>query len=302
MSEDPDAFNAFEAAGWDKQSAGYDEFFGPITGRVVAPLLDAAGVEAGSRVLDVASGPGYVAVHAAARGATVIGIDVAEAMIALARLRNPDLVFRRGDAEALAFEDAAFDAVVANFLLLHLGRPERALAELARVLAPGGRVALTVWDLPAHARFVGVLVDALAEAGAGPPPELPVGPPIFKYADEEEFAGLLRGAGLEDVHVQTVAFLHSEASADSLWRGLLGGTVRTSAIVVAQPQETQAADPRGLRPDRGAVRERRAARAARVGEARLGSQAVAAIIRGCFSASPTQTSATPPCGCAPTCR
>ena len=240
VSEDPDAFNAFEAAGWDKQSAGYDEFFGPITGRVVAPLLDAAGVEAGSRVLDVASGPGYVAVHAAARGATVIGIDVAEAMIALARLRNPDLVFRRGDAEALAFEDAAFDAVVANFLLLHLGRPERALAELARVLAPGGRVALTVWDLPAHARFVGVLVDALAEAGAGPPPELPVGPPIFKYADEEEFAGLLRGAGLEDVHVQTVAFLHSEASADSLWRGLLGGTVRTSAIVVAQPQETQA--------------------------------------------------------------
>jgi hypothetical protein len=83
-------------------------------------------------------------------------------------------------------------------------------------------------------------VDALAEAGAGPPPELPVGPPIFKYADEEAFAGLLRGAGLEDVHVQTVAFLHSEASADSLWRGLLGGTVRTSAIVVAQPQETQA--------------------------------------------------------------
>ena len=240
MTEDPDAFNAFEAAGWDKQSAGYDEFFGPITGRVVAPLLDAAGVGAGSRVLDVASGPGYVAVHAAARGATVIGVDVAEAMIALARRLHPDLVFRRGDAEALAFEDAAFDAVVANFLLLHLGRPERALGELARVLAPGGRVALTVWDLPEHARFVGVLVDALAEAGAGPPPELPVGPPIFKYADEEAFAGLLRGAGLEDVHVQTVAFLHSEASADSLWQGLLGGTVRVSAIVVAQPQETQA--------------------------------------------------------------
>ena len=148
-------------------------------------------------------------------------------------------MFRRGDAEALAFPDASFDAVVANFLLLHLGRPERALAEFARVLAPGGGVALTVWDLPEHARFIGVLVDALAEAGAAPPAEIPVGPPIFKYSDEQEFSRLLRGAGLEDVHVQTVAFFHSEASADSLWQGLLAGTVRTSAIVVGQPEEMQ---------------------------------------------------------------
>ena len=191
-------------------------------------------------MLDVASGPGYVAVQAAARGATVIGVDVSEAMIALARRLHPDLVFRRGDAEALAFEDAAFDAVVANFLLLHLGRPERALDELARVLAPGGRIALTVWDLPEHARSVGVLVDALAEAGAGPPPELPVGPPIFKYADEKAFAGLLRGAGLEDVHVQTVAFLHSEASADSLWRACSAGRSGSRRSSSRSRQETQA--------------------------------------------------------------
>lgn len=231
---DADAFNAFEAAGWDKQSAGYEDFFGPITTRVVDPLLDAAAVESGARVLDVASGPGYVAARAAERGAVILGVDVAESMLDLARRRHPELEFLRGDAEALSFPDASFDAVVANFLVLHLGRPERVAAELARVLAPGGRVALTAWDAPDRARFIGVLVDAVADAGAAPPAELPVGPPIFRFSDEAEFAGLLRGQGFEDVQVQTVAFSHSESSADALWQGLLGGTVRISAIVLAQ--------------------------------------------------------------------
>ncbi len=237
---DADAFNAFEAAGWDQRSAAYNDFFGPITSRVADPLLDAAGVGAGARVLDVASGPGYVTARAAGRGASVAGVDVAASMVALARRLHPELEFGFGDAEALPFEDGSFDAVVANFLLLHLGRPERAAAEFARVLAPAGRVALTVWDLPARARFVGVLVDALAEVGAAPPPSLPAGPPIFRFSDAAELGGLLRGAGLEEVRVETVAFSHVEASADRLWRGLMGGTVRVSAIVLAQPPETQA--------------------------------------------------------------
>jgi SAM-dependent methyltransferase len=70
---DADAFNAFEAAGWEKQAAGYDDFFGPITTRLIEPLLDAAAVGRGVRVLDVASSPGYVAAEAAQRGALVVG-------------------------------------------------------------------------------------------------------------------------------------------------------------------------------------------------------------------------------------
>lgn len=236
---DADAFNAFEAAGWQRQSAGYDDFFGSITTRVVEPLLDAAGVTAGSRVLDVASGPGYVAARAAERGASVAGVDVAGSMVALARSLHPELEFGLGDAEALAFGDECFDVVVANFLMLHLGRPEQAVAEFARVLAPGGRVALTVWDLPTEARLIGVVVDALAEAGATPPADLPAGPPFFRFSDDEEFAGLLRGEGFEAVDVQTIAFKHSEASADALWHGLLGGAVRTSALVFGQTVELQ---------------------------------------------------------------
>jgi SAM-dependent methyltransferase len=236
---DPDAFNAFEATGWQEQAAGYDDFFGRITPRLIEPLLDAAQVGQGTRVLDVASGPGYVSAAAAGRGATVVGIDIAEAMLSLARRLHPQLDFRAGDAEALPFPDGSFDAVLGNFVLLHLGRPERAAAEFARVLAPGGRVALTVWDVPERAGFLGVVLEAIVAAGAAPPPDLPVGPPFFRFSDDQEFARLLRDAGLADAAVSTIAFTHSEPSADALWRGMLAGTVRTSAIILGQTGEMQ---------------------------------------------------------------
>jgi ubiquinone/menaquinone biosynthesis C-methylase UbiE len=236
---DPDAFNAFEAAGWERQAGGYEDFFGTVTTRLVDPLLDAAEVGEGVRVVDVACGPGYVAAAAAARGASVVGVDIAEAMVSRARRLHPELEFRHGDAQALPIPDASFDAVVANFLLLHLGRPEQAAAELARVLAPGGRLALTVWDVPERALFLGVLLEAVAEAGAGAPDDIPVGPPFFRFAEERELAGLFEGAGLEDVDVETVSFTLSVPSADALWQGLLGGTVRTSALILRQTDETQ---------------------------------------------------------------
>jgi len=236
---DADAFNAFEVAGWEQQAAGYDHFFGRITARLGHPLLDAAGVGPGTRLLDVASGPGYVAATATERSASVVGVDNAGAMIAVARRLHPQLDFRHGDAEALPLPDASFDAVVGNFVLLHLGRPEQAAAQFVRVLAPGGRLALTVWDLPERARFIGVVLEALAAAGARPPQDIPVGPPFFRFSEEQEFARLLRSQGLEDVQVQTIAFTHRERSADALWRGLLEGTVRTRALIVGQTDEMQ---------------------------------------------------------------
>src|SRR5262245_23907594 len=109
---DADAFNAFEAAGWEHQAPTYDHFFGRLTSRLVDPLLDAASVGSGSRVLDLATGPGYAAAKASERGASVVGVDITPAMIRLARERHPDIDFREADAEALPFEDGSFDAVI----------------------------------------------------------------------------------------------------------------------------------------------------------------------------------------------
>jgi SAM-dependent methyltransferase len=236
---DADAFNAFEAEGWEGVAGSYHRFWGTVTANVCGPLLDAARVGPGTRTLDVATGPGYVAALAAERGASVVGLDVAEEMVALARMRQPGTEFVRGDAEELPFPDGSFDAVVANFMILHVAKPERAAAEAHRVLAPGGGMALSVWDVPVRARLMGVLVDAVAEVGAGPPAHVPEGPPFFRFSDDDEFRGLLKGAGFLDVAVQEISFAHHAASSDELWDGLTGATVRMAALVRGQDVETQ---------------------------------------------------------------
>jgi SAM-dependent methyltransferase len=235
---DLDAFNAFEAAGWEAKAAGYDRFFGAITTRVIDDLLDAAGVGEGSRVLDVASGPGYVAARAAKRGASVVGVDLSSAMVAMASELHPDIEFRRGDVHDLPLEDGAFDAVVANFLILHVGRPELAVGELARVLAPGGALALTVWDAPERTRLFDLFLGAVADAGATAPEAIPVGPDFFRFSDDDAFDALLRGAGLDDRRVRTMSFEHI-ASEDEVWEGMLHGTVRSSVLVLEQDEATQ---------------------------------------------------------------
>ena len=243
MNTDPvdaDAFNAFEAAGWEDHAAAYDRHLTVFTRRLIDPLLDAAGVGSGTRVLDVATGPGHLAAAAAARGAVPIGVDIAASMVALAGASYPSLVFRQGDAQRLPLEDTSVDAVVGNFAIPHLGRPEQAAAEFARVLDRGGRVALTTWNAAALARHVGLVVDAVATVGAPPPAQLRAGPSFFRFADEAEFAGLLSGAGFRDIVVQTVDFRQRVSSAAEHWEAILAGSIRIGTLVTAQPEPVQA--------------------------------------------------------------
>ena len=239
---DAAAFDAFEAEGWQtKDAAAYDSLAGRVTAELADPLLVAVGAGAGTRILDVATGPGYVAARAAELGADVVGVDFSEAMLAFARTRSPEVEFVQGDATALPFPDASFDGVVAAFVLLHLGSPERAVAEATRVLKPGGRAAFTVWDVPARGRWLGVLLDAIADVGAQPPADVPPGPPLFRFADDVEFARLLGDAGLADAAVDTIDSILQLESADELWDGLVAGTVRVRPLVTAQTDDVQAA-------------------------------------------------------------
>jgi SAM-dependent methyltransferase len=236
---DADAFNAFEAAGWEEQAGAYHRSFASLTARAVEPLLDLAEVGRGKRVLDVATGPGYAAAAGARRGAEVVGVDVAHAMVALARRLHPAVEFHQADAERLPFEDGSFDAVVGNFAILHLGRPEQAVAGFVRLLAPGGRLALSTWDAPSRMRLIGVLLDAIEEAGAAPSAAIPPGPPFFRFSDEAEFSRLLRGAGLDEVRLRTISATHRLSGADELWDVIVRGTVRSRALLLGQPEEAQ---------------------------------------------------------------
>jgi SAM-dependent methyltransferase len=236
-----DEFGEFEKAGWAGAKAElYHRGLGAITSRSIDPLLDAAGVDAGSRVLDVATGPGYVAGRAAERGADALGLDFSPEMVELASRLHPDAGFRVGDANSLPFADETFDVVVANFLMPHLTNLPAGVAEAARVTRPGGRVALTTWDSPARTRFVGAVMDAVAAAGVGSPPGLPAGPSLFQYSPDREFAGLLLGAGLVDPIVETISFTHRVEDLDAFWADILDGTVRTTELVRRQTPEMQA--------------------------------------------------------------
>ena len=147
--------------------------------------------------------------------------------------------FRRADVHEFPFADASFDAVVGNFAIMHLSRPERAMAHCARVLRPGGRLALTAWAHPFEHRLVGVFLDAVAEAQATPPADLPRGPDFFRFSDDEEFAAALRQQDLVSPAVTGITFIHRVASADELWYGMLGATVRASALITRQPEDVR---------------------------------------------------------------
>jgi SAM-dependent methyltransferase len=232
---DADAFDAFEAAGWDATAAGYEHYWPALTSRLSDPLLDAVGAGPDVRVLDVACGPGHLGGRAAERGATAVGVDIAEPMIEIARRHFPRVEFRQGDGQALPFPDRCFDAVVSNLGLPHFGRPERAVAEFGRVMTSGGRLALTCWNDPARARLVGILLEAAQEVGVAPPPTVPAGPNFFRFAVDAELESLLKD--FVGVDVRTVEFTHSVDTADELWEGLLHGTVRTSAVIRGQPDD-----------------------------------------------------------------
>jgi SAM-dependent methyltransferase len=235
---DSEAFRRFEREAHDRLAATYCDFFAGATRGMIVPLLDGAGVRAGTRVLDVACGPGEVAATASARGARVSAVDLSPEMVSLARRGHPALDVRQGDAEALPFAAGAFDAVVCNFGLGHFPRPEVAGGELARVLAAGGRVALSWWDLP-RSRVNGMFFDASAAAGAPPPRDVPEGPPVNRFSDDVALRELLEGSGLGEVVVTTHSWTHHAPSVDVWWRGGLGGMARSAAAIRAQTPSMQ---------------------------------------------------------------
>jgi SAM-dependent methyltransferase len=235
-----DAFAAFERAGWDSGRASpYHRGLGAMTSRPLPALLDAAAVGSGSAVLDVATGPGYAAALAAERGAKVTAVDLSREMLDLAATLHPEIEFRQADANALPFEDATFDAVVSNLLMPHVSDLPAVVRELARVVRPGGRVALTTWD-PEPPTYLRAIFEVFAASGAVPPPELPPGPSFFQYGAEDEFRELLIGAGLDEPAVQSVPFTHRIDDVDGFIADLIAGTVRMGVMLEAQPPDVQA--------------------------------------------------------------
>jgi SAM-dependent methyltransferase len=158
-------FKAVQREGWG--------LFAPVAALTTVPaasLVKFAQLKPGATLLDVACGTGVVAVTAAAAGAKVRALDLSPVLLdharANARTAGVDIDFAEGDVEALPYPDASFDFVLSQFGHMFAPRPEVAIAEMLRVLKPGGRIAFSTWPPD---QFVGRMF-ALVGQYLPPPP------------------------------------------------------------------------------------------------------------------------------------
>ena len=233
MPFDPEAVRAFEHGRWQRAATVYESTFASATRPFIDALLDAAHVVRGTRLLDIACGPGIVASNASTRGAIATGVDFSPAMLAVARSRHTAITFDHGDAEALPYADGEFDVVVANFGIHHVPRPALALVEAHRVLRIGGRVAFSFWADQSENVAWKLLFDAIARHGDPAAPQAPR--PGGGFSTAEQCADALRQAGFADCTTELVRATWHHPNAEVLVAALQAGTARMAAMIEAQP-------------------------------------------------------------------
>ena len=237
-SNDPEGFSGFEHSGWEEVSRGYEQHIARLTAQSVDAVLDAASVRNGSRMLDVCCGPGVLSAAAVARDAQATGIDFSAEAVNIARSNVPDAEFHEGDALAIPFDADSFDAVVCGFGIIHVPDPEAALSEMHRVLIPGGRVAISVWEAPNPGNGFGLLYSSIS-AHADMNVDLPHGPDFFQFSDEERLGEILVNIGFCNPSTHTVSQTWEFSEPTGLVKSFVEGSVRARGILMAQTAEVQ---------------------------------------------------------------
>lgn len=184
----------------------YEAFFVPaLFGEWPARVLGAANVRAGDDVLDVACGTGVLAREAAdlvGASGSVVGVDINEGMLAVARKIAPGVSWKAGPAESLPFEAESFDRVVSQFALMFFADQTKAITEMGRVLRPGGTLAVAVWDsleaTPGYAAVAEILDELF-----GPEAAQSIQAP-YSLGDTQKLSSLFAAAGMDDISIQTM--------------------------------------------------------------------------------------------------
>ncbi len=167
-------------------------------------VLDAARIIPDQRVLDVACGTGVLARAAIKRvgsAGMVAGIDPGPGMLAVAKQLAPTVEWREGMAESLPYPDQTFDAVVSQFGLMFFRDRRQALLEMNRVLSPGGKLAVAVWDSLENSAAYPIEVELL-ERIAGPDAADALRAP-FVLGDRNELTALFESAGVKSIEITT---------------------------------------------------------------------------------------------------
>lgn len=218
----------------------YERSMGRWSRRLAGPFLDAALPHGAASLLDVGCGTGSLALTAAAHfpGARVVGVDVASTFLAQARTHasRPEVTFIEGDAHALPFPDASFDAVLSLLALNFLADPVQAAREMRRVTEPGGTMAAAVWDFRGGLGFLRVFADVAATldpAADALRARLFAGP----LTAPGDLAALWRDLGLSAVESGELAIRMEFRNFDDYWSPWLGGQGVVGAYAASLPAD-----------------------------------------------------------------
>jgi SAM-dependent methyltransferase len=228
--------NLRAAAIWNAGGDAYEEI-----SRGIADSIDHAvrrlAPSPGERVLDVATGTGWTARSVARSGAIVSGVDLGVDLVAAAhnrtRAEGLNVDYRVGDAEALAYDDATFDAAISTYGVMFASRPEAAAAELARVTRPGGRLVLTTWrpDSSVFGMFR-VMREYM------PPPPDPAPPSPFEWGREDRVAALLGEAF--DLEFESGTSVYRVADGETAWSAFVHGYGPTRTLAANLDEKRRA--------------------------------------------------------------
>jgi enediyne biosynthesis protein CalE5 len=212
------------APGWEKWDGSLDHNMAFVNYRLVGE----ARVRPGQRILDLGSGTGYpalLAAQAVGPQGNVVGLDLAEPMLDVARrkahaLGLTNIRFQAGDVSTLPFDAGSFDAVISRFCLMFLPDVQKAAAEIARVLKPGGYLAAAVWSLPDKNPFISIPMNVVKQFIDIPPPA-PDQPGIFRLAKPGDLRGIIERAGLTPLSDEEVTGESVFPSAQEYFTSLL---------------------------------------------------------------------------------
>lgn len=222
---------------WSADPEGWARLSEPHTRPLFHAVLDAAGAGHGTRLLDVGCGTGLLLALARERGADVVGLDVAPALLGIAAERVPDAELHVADLQTLPFHDHAFDAVTAINALQFAEDPPAAIRDAARVLRPDGRLCVGLFAAPERAESTAV---HLALSRLSPPSRSEEHAP-YALSEGDNLAAALAGAGLRIADSGEVECVWAYASVGEAVRGLIGSAGGTRAVEDAGEDVTREA-------------------------------------------------------------
>ena len=202
---------------FEVSDTAYDNFMGRYSVRLAPAFADFAGVRAGQSVLDVGAGTGALTAELGRRGANAAAADPSPPFVAALERRLPDVDVRAAAAEELPWPDESFDAALAQLVLTFMNDAPRGIAEMRRVVRPGGVVAACMWDRHGMDMLAAVHRTQRVVADTGTTEARTV------YRSREEIEGLFAGADFADVETELLKVECEYTGFDELWATMANG-------------------------------------------------------------------------------